>query len=538
MQEAASSPGEIIEQFSRALGDCQRLYQHAAQEYTDLARESETFSPDRFAELMTDLQRGLVVKIFVEIAQSDWHFSRAERELAVVLVEHVWKVELEPDQVRPAIEQLVEKSGLLSWDTLLQPFERMGNLKEWATDVEAVVVRLATLVAKVDGQAGERELERVKWIRSEVRRLLVPISLDEAAPLGTAQAALRSANAMQSVLGAPAGDKQVRASGNELEGALGELRALIGLQSIKREIEELSNFLLIEQQRQQRGLPRTSVSLHMVFSGKPGTGKTTVARLLGRIYRALGVLERGHVVETDRSGFVAGYAGQTAGKTHLKIDEALGGVLFIDEAYSLVAEHGDDPYGHEALQVLLKRMEDDRARLIVILAGYTEPMEELLSTNPGLNSRFTRQLEFPDYAPQELGQIFERMCEQHHYVLPAETRLKLLVGFDYLAKHRGEDFGNGRLARNVFETAVRRLANRIVAVPTLTTELLTRVEPEDVAMDEVPETMWGTLDGSPRLSTVCPQCRETLHFRPAFLGQSVRCKRCGHAFKASWGNLL
>lgn len=542
-EERPATISEIIEQFRRALGDCQRVYEQAAQEYAAIGRESDSFSADRFAELMLDLQRGLVVKIFVEVAQSDWHFSAAERELAVALIQHVWKVNLEPDQVRPAIEELVEKAGQLTWDTLLQPFERLGYLREWAADVEAVVVRLASLVAKVDGKAGDRELERVKWIRSEVRRLLVPISLDEAAPLGSAESALHNANAAHHVLGAPAGQiageaKQPTRQADEFASALGELRALIGLQAIKKEIEELANFLLIEQQREARGLPRTTIGLHMVFSGKPGTGKTTVARLLGRIYRSLGVLKRGHVIETDRSGFVAGYAGQTATKTHLKIDEALDGVLFIDEAYSLVAERGDDPYGLEALQVLLKRMEDDRARLIVILAGYTRPMRELLSTNPGLSSRFTRQLEFPDYLPDELGQIFERMCQQHHYVLPAETRLKLLLGFSYLANQRREDFGNGRLARNVFETAIRRLANRIVAVSSLTTELLTRVEPDDISMDGVPQNVWDSLQASWRLSTVCPKCRETLQFRPSFLGESVRCKRCGEAFTSSWGHLL
>ena len=548
--EPRTSIDEIIEQFRRALGDCERLYRQAGQEYALRKRESPSSSPEKFAELMIDLQCGLVVKIFVEVAQSDWHFSPAERELAVALVAHVWQVTLEPDQVRTAIEQLVEKSGQLTWDSLLQPFERLAFLRERAADLEAVVVRLATLVAKVDGVAGERELERVKWIRNEIRRLLVPISVDDSAEPIVSVRTMQAATDAQNVLGtqtlqnsggtkAASQESAQKVMGGELEGALDELHALIGLATIKREIEELSNFLLIEQQREARGLPRTPISLHMVFTGKPGTGKTTVARLLGRTYRALGVLKRGHLIETDRSSFVAGYAGQTATKAHQKIDEALDGVLFIDEAYSLVAQRGDDPYGLEALQVLLKRMEDDRSRLVVVLAGYSGPMEELLDMNPGLNSRFSRQLEFPDFEPEELGRIFERMCEQHHYVLPAETRLKLLVGFRYLANEAAEDFGNGRLARNVFETAVRRLANRIVAVPTLTTELLTTVEPADIAMEGVPVSVWEDLAAAKwRLSIVCPKCRDTLRFGPKFLGESVRCKRCGERFTSSWGHLL
>src|SRR5262249_4579675 len=177
------------------------------------------------------------------------------------------------------------------------------------------------------------------------------------------------------------------------------------------------------------------------------------------------------LVETDRAGLVAQYEGQTAPRAHQKIDEALDGVLFIDEAYSLVAEDGSDRYGQEALQVLLKRMEDDRHRLIVVLAGYPRPLERLLRSNPGLSSRFSRQFTFPDYTAAELGHIFQFLCSKDRYVLPPRTRVKLLLGFQYLLDHRDEHFGNGRLARNVFERAIGRLANRIASVVPLTREL-------------------------------------------------------------------
>src|SRR5262249_42808537 len=253
---------------------------------------------------------------------------------------------------------------------------------------------------------------------------------------------------------APKPKKVAKASKDSLTEVLEELDELIGLDNIKLDVRELVNFLKIQKEREKHGLPATQLSLHTVFSGNPGTGKTTVARLYGRILGALGILSQGHLVETDRAGLVAEYSGQTAPRTHKKIDEALDGVLFIDEAYSLAAEDGDDPYGAEALQILLKRMEDDRERLVVVLAGYPEPLRRMLDSNPGLNSRFPRVFNFLDFTAVELGRIFAQFCTHNRYALPAKTRAKLLLGFQYLLDHRDEQFGNGRLARNLFESAI------------------------------------------------------------------------------------
>jgi hypothetical protein len=261
-----------------------------------------------------------------------------------------------------------------------------------------------------------------------------------------------------------------------------------------------------------------------------------VARLLGRILGAMGILSKGHLVETDRSGLVAEFAGQTGPKTHQRINEALDGVLFIDEAYSLVAESGDDPYGAEALQVLLKRMEDDRDRLVVVLAGYPRPMEALLRKNPGLSSRFPRTFAFPDYSACELGRIFEAMCDRDHYVLPGRTRARLLLGFHWLLEHRDEHFGNGRLARNVFERSLRRLANRLANVTPLTRELLTTLEPQDIWMDRVPESTWKEPEGEAAgFRMTCPSCAASSRVAGPTLGRRVACRRCGHEFVADWG---
>jgi hypothetical protein len=241
-------------------------------------------------------------------------------------------------------------------------------------------------------------------------------------------------------------------------------------------------------------------------------------------------------VETDRSGLVAQYAGQTAPKTNKKIDEALDGVLFIDEAYSLVAERGDDPYGNEAVQALLKRMEDDRHRLVVILAGYPEPMERLLKSNPGLSSRFNRSLEFTDYSTVELARILHSMCERDHYVLLPATRARVLLGFHWLLEHRDEHFGNGRLVRNTFERAIRRLATRIAGLVPVTRELLTVLEPSDLVFDGVPDELWDRAAATPpRFRMACPDCRQNHLVQARFLCQTVKCKRCSRKFPLDWG---
>jgi SpoVK/Ycf46/Vps4 family AAA+-type ATPase len=332
---------------------------------------------------------------------------------------------------------------------------------------------------------------------------------------------------------------QTRVESEQLSDVLDELDVLIGLDSIKLEMRELVNFLKIQAERVKHDLPQTAISLHAVFSGNPGTGKTTVARYFGRILGAMGILAKGHLIETDRSGLVAEYAGQTAPKTNKRIDEALDGVLFIDEAYSLVAETGDDPYGTEALQALLKRMEDERDRLVVILAGYPRPMEQLLRKNPGLGSRFNRTFVFPDYTLTELGAILGTMCARDRYKLPASTRAKLLLGFRYLLDHRDEQFGNGRLVRNVFERSVRRLANRLATIHPLTRELLTTLQPEDIVMEKVPEEVWSEGKTAQRFFRVaCPSCRNVSRLAQQHLGRKVQCPRCSQDFAAEWGEVL
>ncbi len=258
-----------------------------------------------------------------------------------------------------------------------------------------------------------------------------------------------------------------------------ELQEYIGLTTVKKEVESLINLVSVQNLRKQNDLPVSDdLSLHMVFSGNPGTGKTMIARLMARIYKSLGILSKGQLVEVDRSGLVAGYVGQTAIKTSEVIQKAMGGVLFIDEAYALTSRGGND-YGQEAVDTLLKAMEDHRDDLVVIVAGYTELMEEFVHSNPGLESRFNRFLFFPDYTVQEMMDIFAMRCEKSGYCL-AEDAKDLLRSLLALFSLDQKGFGNARGVRNLFERAVSAQANRLATLPTVTRDELMLLTSDDI----------------------------------------------------------
>ena len=250
----------------------------------------------------------------------------------------------------------------------------------------------------------------------------------------------------------------------KVEDLLAELDGLCGLEKVKEDVKSLINLVKVRRLRQEAGLPVPPMSLHLVFMGNPGTGKTTVARLLARIYHAIGVLSKGQLVEVDRSGLVAGFVGQTALKTQDVIEKAKGGVLFIDEAYALANQDAPNDFGREAIEVLLKGMEDHRDDLIVIVAGYTELMWNFIHANPGLESRFNKYFYFEDYNGDQLMEIFRSMCERNGYTMDEATAQAAAEAFREMYEKRDENFGNARDVRNVFETAVARQANRLAGI--------------------------------------------------------------------------
>jgi stage V sporulation protein K len=331
--------------------------------------------------------------------------------------------------------------------TLLQAYDHTFDTKH-ADQAKKLFRRLAGSFSNADGPPSQES----KRIFEDYEKLLgeVDSSLEEPIQKAPLDQSSTSSQFTSTAL-APS-----------LEPLLTELSSLVGLQQVKQDVTELANYIKVQQMRQTRGMKTPIVSLPMVFHGNPGTGKTTVARLLSKIYNALGVVSKGQLIETDRSGLVAGYVGQTALKVKSVAEKALGGILFIDEAYALKRGEDQQDFGNEAIETLLKFMEDNRRDLVVIVAGYPAEMKRFLDANPGLQSRFNKCLTFTDYPPEELMEIFVRFCAESDYELSETAHAGLMSFFRSAYKNRDFKFGNARLVRNIFEKTTINLANRVV----------------------------------------------------------------------------
>ena len=535
---------QLTPQLRRVLRDCRKLYVNSARQM--VRRHPTLLGPDcdDFEQLMDDLHRGLVVKVYATVVRSDGRWSRVEKHVGALLIEQLWDQRLQGAALREAAEGLLQQADRLQWESLVAPFVRWEPLRESIGHVETIVTRLANLVAKCDGLTTPEETLTLHTIQQEIdlalrpSRSAVPAAVGSpCGPTGSEAVAVKGPGGAPVVTSSSAPPPQ-RSAEERLAEAMEELDSLIGLEGVKERVRSLSNFLQLQRQRQQAGLSTMPISLHMSFVGNPGTGKTTVGRIVGQILGAMGILRSGHLVETDRSGLVAGYAGQTGAKTNQLCDSALDGVLFIDEAYSLVDTSGDDAFGRDAIQTLLKRMEDDRDRLVVILAGYPDEMDQMIRTNPGLSSRINTRLKFDDYGPADLGRIFERLCDVNQYRLPAESRHRLLIGMDELYRERDRHFGNGRLARNAFEDSVRRLADRIAGIVPLTPQLLTELIARDIRIPGLSDDQLQQLVAAPHtLRAPCPKCGKRLQVAGRLLGKNVRCPACKQTFSVAWADV-
>lgn len=384
-----------------------------------------------------------------------------------------------PEKVREAGLVKGKKSWLgtpsLLYDILVHTDKTKAT--RWSWDYYEKAMYLGHLVCATDAVPSEGELAALDRFRTMLLKTMDRAGVPRPGSKAAGKTAPGEAAATSEL--PPETDLPEAKLGpaRPLEELLEELDDLIGLEAVKTEVRLVANLLKVQNLRKERGLPVVESSRHLVFTGNPGTGKTTVARLLAQIYRTLGALEKGQLVETDRSGLVAGYVGQTAIKVREVFQSAIGGMLLIDEAYAL-ARGSENDFGREAIDTLVKLMEDHRDGVAVVAAGYPEEMQMFVESNPGLRSRFPKTIHFPDYTTEELVAIFKSMSEKNGYKLPAATTTKLSDYLDALPRDKG--FGNARLARNLFEAALANHATRVVEIKDPTNDQLGTFEPEDV----------------------------------------------------------
>lgn len=404
-----------------------------------------------------------------------------------------------------------------------RPPELESYLKRW----EEIITSIMLSVLASDGLTFEEKdlLTSIKQFVSRLESLSQRLAEDDQAGLDDPSDGIAKSHSSSE----RTAEAEELPATEVLSAARRSLDELVGLAAVKAEIKRLASFLQVQERRRLQGLKSSTQALHFVFSGNPGTGKTTVARILADILYGLGVLRTRKLIECDRSQLVGGYIGQTAIKTAEMVDQATDGVLFIDEAYTL-ANGGREDFGLESINTLLKRMEDLRSRLVVVVAGYSSKMEAFLESNPGLKSRFTRFVHFPDYDIADLCRIFENLCKQNEYRLTNDARALAALVFNIAVREGTEGFGNARYVRTLFENS---LVNQAERLDSATTSDLTTVERDDIPLDAAAAMLRGVEFGGLKWVGICPGCKKRVSAGIKFLGQNVQCK-CGEKWIFPW----
>lgn len=431
----------------------------------------------RANEALMDNFRRHVTLFFGGIINANGRIDSQELAFYNHLVRH----QMTPAEFQTHFARAQNFKSMQTWDRwvpeyldALQALDRMHNTQRTRQLIDAFAF-LGQRFVLADGVAHRSQ---VQFLEDHLTRLRTVLTQHAVPPLQYAPTPSPLASQSKAVKKNLPRQNKTSAS-RPLASILNEVNNLIGLEGVKAEITQLTHMIQVSEMRQAQGLPVPPLSLHLVFTGNPGTGKTTIARQLAEMYKSLKVLSRGHLIEVDRASLVAGYMGQTALKTQEVIEKALGGILFIDEAYTLCRE-GPQDYGQEAIETLLKAMEDHREDLVVIAAGYPKEMRQFIYANPGLKSRFKRFIAFADYLPAELFAIFETLLAQAHLILSEEAKHFAEKAFERLYQQREIHFGNGRTVRNIFEHTLGFQASRLMEMENPGRDDLIRIDVRDL----------------------------------------------------------